>query len=215
MKILSFLGLALVLNAPMLSGQGAGRIAGGSGSIEILRGTVWTQAMPNDQLAEGEKVRTGAASFVTLDLASGSILTLASDTEVEFQQNTVLLTSGTLKTFAPTALVLSTQAGRIQGVQYPVEMQVAVAGNSTPEISVTSGSVRAGGVVLRASADSMYRTYTAGRRRSRQGADVPAIPNIYVLPQVNQAPYTDFSPWIDGLRPPYQAPFAPRIRPRD
>jgi hypothetical protein len=60
-----------------------GRIIGGSGTIEVFRNNSWIPLIANDSINSGEKIRTGNNSSATLQLGSGQLLTLGSNSELQ------------------------------------------------------------------------------------------------------------------------------------
>jgi len=63
-----------------------GILIAGSGIIEVQRNNVWVPIAPGAQINDGERVRTGVGSSATLDLGSGTVITLTQASEIQVQQ---------------------------------------------------------------------------------------------------------------------------------
>jgi len=63
-----------------------GILIAGSGMIEVQRNNVWLPIAPGAQINDGERVRTGVGSTATLDLGSGTIISLSQASEIQVQQ---------------------------------------------------------------------------------------------------------------------------------
>jgi len=181
---LGMVGFLIAMLAATAPAQDAARIVGGNGIVEVFRNGSWTAANVNEQIRPGEKLRTGAGSFVTAELAAGSALTLSDNSEVELQGSTLVLTSGTMQIISMTAPIqVAAKSTTIRSVEHPIEMQVKVGGNDNADVNVSAGAIGIGNAVIRSASDSNYRTYTAGRRFLHH-RPVVNFPSIYVFPQV-------------------------------
>jgi hypothetical protein len=69
-----------------LNGLLIGILIAGNGIIEVQRNNVWTPIIPGAQINDGERVRTGAGSSATLDLGSGTIISLNEASEIQVHQ---------------------------------------------------------------------------------------------------------------------------------
>jgi hypothetical protein len=61
-------------------------IVSASGTVEVQRNNVWVPIAAGAQINDGERVRTGAGSSATLDLGSGTIITLSQASEIQVRQ---------------------------------------------------------------------------------------------------------------------------------
>ena len=57
-----------------------------NGMVEVQRNNVWAPMAAGAQINDGERVRTGVGSTATLDLGSGTIITLGQASEMQIQQ---------------------------------------------------------------------------------------------------------------------------------
>ena len=63
-----------------------GILIAASGTVELQRNGVWGPITPGAQINDGERVRTGVGSSATLDLGSGTIISLTQASEIQVQQ---------------------------------------------------------------------------------------------------------------------------------
>jgi hypothetical protein len=63
-----------------------GILIAASGTVEVQRNNVWTPIAAGAQINAGERVRTGAGSSATLDLGSGTMITLNQSSEIQVHQ---------------------------------------------------------------------------------------------------------------------------------
>jgi hypothetical protein len=63
-----------------------GILIAASGTVELQRNGVWGPIAPGAQINDGERVRTGVGASATLDLGSGTIISLSQASEIQVQQ---------------------------------------------------------------------------------------------------------------------------------
>ena len=164
LRIAVFCSLAMALSTAPLNAQSFAGIVGGNGAVEVFRDASWIPASIPGTLAAGEKLRTGHGSFATLELASGAVAALGANAEVEVRDNRLFVASGTVRVLATRMIEIGTVGIRLNGAEFPLEMEITQPDGLEPQVTVSSGAVRAGGVVLRAATDLDFRMLTKGKR---------------------------------------------------
>ena len=61
-------------------------IVAANGTVEVQRNNVWVPIAAGAQLNDGDHVRTGAGSSATLDLGTGTMITLSQASEIQVRQ---------------------------------------------------------------------------------------------------------------------------------
>jgi len=61
-------------------------ITAAGGTVEVQRNNVWVPVAAGVQINDGEHVRTGVGSSATIDLGSGTIITLSQASEIQVRQ---------------------------------------------------------------------------------------------------------------------------------
>lgn len=82
-KILYFSLLIALWGSPALYAQSGPRLAVRNGAVEVLRNNQWVPLMPGEAVNSGEKIRTGSDSSASIELDSGQVITLSSNSEVQ------------------------------------------------------------------------------------------------------------------------------------
>jgi hypothetical protein len=70
-----------------ISGLLLGILIVSSGTVEVQRNNAWVQIAPGAQINDGERVRTGVGSSATLDLGSGTMITLSQASEIQVRES--------------------------------------------------------------------------------------------------------------------------------
>jgi hypothetical protein len=214
-RVLCFSLLIFVAVAAAASAQTAQptvRLVGRSGTVEIQRGNIWMPLNSGDIINFGERVRTGARSSGAIELGPGKVATLSEKTEVQVRQSdgtpVVQLESGNMKVVsAEEDIQVAAKETVIQSTQSPVEIEVGRDDNGV-SLTVITGAVRNGPIVIRSAPDTSKRTYTAGngRRNDNTGVVYTEPPPVVAYPAPFY-PYYYTTPY--GLFP-GRSPFPPQ-----
>lgn len=209
-----FFGVIVGFTPASLNAQDTGRVVGGNGIVELYRNGAWIGVSLNEQVRQGEKLRTGVGAFATIEFAPNAAVTLADNSEVELRQGKPFLTSGMMQVISmrPFEIVeIGAGRSRIESVEYPLEMVITLRNGPIPEVNVMNGAIRFGvnpdtAIIVRSAQSSSVRTLTSGARNrsDRQQQQFMPYPYIFVYPQVTPMPVTGYPP-----------PLRPNVRPRD
>lgn len=229
-RALGIVALIVGLMAGIAIAQSSPRIIAGNGTIEISRGNGWMPLSITDQIAAKDRIRTGVGSFATLEFTPGKAVILGDQTEISLQQAgsspMVVLVSGNIKVVSDSEIRIDAKGSMLESAGEPLEMDVLDRAGRM-NVIVNKGAVRSGALIIRASAESAYRTYTAGGNRDRMGYTT-VFPSVYFYPYFIYAdrnvpnappapnqPFTGFmppqivAPMTDPLRPPVHYPVNP------
>jgi hypothetical protein len=228
-NILPILALIAVFSATLNAQTGAS-LTGRVGTVEILRNGMWVSGMAGDSIASGEHVRTGNLSSAALQLGVGQVITLAEYTEVEVREANgtpgVKLQSGHMKVVSAGDIQVAASNTTLNAAEKPLDMELGYKGDKL-NITVITGAVGDGSLVISGTQDAASRTYTAGGAgpRLQDGLTYPTtyyvypyvnyglpgtVPNAGVNPQYpGYMPGQIIPPMTDPLRPPVHYPIAP------
>jgi hypothetical protein len=184
------------------------RLVGRSGTIEVQRGNAWVSLNPGAVINSGERVRTGSRSSGAIELGPGKVVTLSEKTEVQVRQSNgtpiVQLESGNMKVVSAEDIQVAAKETVIESTERPVEIEVESNADGI-NLTVVTGAVRNGPIVIRSAQGSSKRTYTAGERRTVTDNSVPYPYPVYASPFY---PYVYANPY--GALFPGLSPFPPQ-----
>jgi hypothetical protein len=197
--------LVMLVGAGPATAAAQARLISGGGRIEVLRQGVSTQAIRNQMLLENDRLRTGLASFASVEFGIGNRAMLGEQTEVEFQPNVegirVLVERGTLRIVSHAPVTVVTSEGEFVSAGGSLDMNLSYReGRLT--FAIAKGSVNTNGLSLNvtiASAEhESVRTYVTGRRSHHTFDPVPhpihkylnfIYPNVIFSPRARGYPF--------------------------
>ncbi len=201
--LIAVLSLAgLTVNAQSLSTPPNARLVARSGTVEVMRGEAWVPINPGDLLHSGTRARTGAASSAAIELGPGKIVTLSEKTEVQLRQSdgapVVHLERGNMKVVSAEDIQVSAKETVLESAERPLDLEV---GYQADKLSVTviTGAVHNGPIIIKGAQDSTHRTFTAGGRWRTEG-------NTFVYPGAYFYPYVIYANPNGGFVPQPAAP---------
>lgn len=181
--------LAFSLGLPAL-GQESARIVAKGNSVEITDVSFQSRSV-FEPLEEGDRVRTGPASFVVIDVEPGIRLTLSPDSVVGLESLDALpsirLEQGRVRVRTDAwSLRVESPVGDFLVSEAPGEADFELSGSGVI-LQVLSGAltmenVNTDAVVFRAPGARAARVYQVGStiRRGNEQENYPYFPNIYV-----------------------------------
>jgi len=190
MKVLGIIGF-VILFAAAASAQSNARLTAGIGTIEVQRGGVWLQLGPGEAINSGERVRTAGGSSASLELGPGRVITLAERTEIEIgPSNGVLalrLETGRIRVMSADDIQVSAKDTTLRAAEKPLDMELGYQADQL-NVTVITGAVNSGAILIRGIADSNKRTFVADSRRAGSSAGYSSAqtgPNsFYISPYV-------------------------------
>ena len=202
MKGLRTVGVLIVITAfsALLNAQTNARLVARSGTVEVLRGSVWVQVLPNEPIYSGESIRTGSASAAAMEFGAGRIITLNERTDIALQDSngspTVQLTAGSMRVVSEGDIQISTKETTFESAEKPLDIEIGYLADK-PNLTVLTGAMRAGAIVVRG-ADRTKRYSAGGSLRGYQGS--------FVCPTFNFYPYVIYGDPA-AQNPPFPNPF--------
>ena len=199
--LIAALSLA-VANAQAPPTPAAARLVARAGTVEVQRASEWVSIDPGGMLAPGERVRTGAKSSAAIELGPGKVVTLSEKTEVQLRQangtTLVELDRGNMKVVAAEDIQVAAKETLLESAERPLNLEIGYQADGL-NVTVITGAVRNGPIIIKGAQDSSYRTYTAdGRWKGERG------PIVY--PEVYFYPYVIYANPIGGIVPQPPAP---------
>jgi hypothetical protein len=233
---------ALIFGGAAVYAQSSARLVGQTGTVEVQRNGMWVPLLLGEQIQAGERVRTTSGSSAAVELATDKVVTLGAATEVEVRQSdgglNVRLESGSIRVFSAADIEVSAKDTTLQSAEKPLNMEVGYQAGAL-NVTVITGAVNTGPMIVRGTQDSTKRSYVADSRRAGYGSyssrfALPlgyssgfAYPNSFYIypyfiygtpgaaPPNVQSPYMGIQPgqivppMTDPLRPPVHFPANP------
>jgi hypothetical protein len=204
-------------------------LTGKIGTVEVQRGGQWMPLQVGEQIESAQRIRTGVASSAAVELGSGKVVTLGESTLVEIAESNgtpaVRLETGRMKVVAVQDIQVSAKDTTLQAAEKPLDLEIGYQADRL-NLTVITGAVQTGPVIIRGAQDSSKRSYVADSRRAGF-SNTLTYPNMfYVYPQIfygapvaapaqQRNPYNGINPaqivtpMTDPLRPPVHFPINP------
>lgn len=188
MLISSLISAALYAQANTQSnGQTYARLVARSGTVEVQRENAWAPVKPGDQINSNERVRTGAASSAAIEVGPGKIITLSERTEVQVGQSNgapmVQLETGNMKVVSAENIQVAAKETVLESAERPLDLELGYKADKL-NLTVITGAVRNGPIIIRGAQDSSKRTFTAGGRWGVRENELVYYPGVYFYPYV-------------------------------
>ena len=181
--LITALSLA-VANAQAPAPPPGSRLVARSGAVEVQRDNSWLPVNPGDRLVPPERVRTGAASSAAIELGPGKIVTLSENSEIQLRQSGgspfVQLERGNMKVISAEDIQVAAKETVLESTERPLDLEMGYQADQL-NVTVITGAVRNGPIIIKGAQDSSHRTYTAGGRWKREGS-VLVYPGAYFYP---------------------------------
>ena len=218
-KTVPFLFLFLCFSNSYLSAQQVpNRLAVTGGTVMAFNSTGAT-IEARQAVSEGEKIRTGEASFASLTISNEDSVTVGEKSHIEILRlgasPVIRLESGTLRVASQhTDIQIMTRSGLFVAAEWPFSMQLGV-NEGGVSMDVTEGAVRISelgtGLTVRSPTPSTNRTYVVGGNHTAE----QTAPTEIVFPCGGYPGYPTNSPTpaLSPAKPGAPGKLSPPVKP--